>query len=447
VYRFTLSLLLSISIPVSAQLAGSGVYLVPILPEPTAYGLEIIRAEHWQAPAPGDRNRLSAAMPAQQNSELDNRRDSISDYRVLIEELEIEKGPYTDELSEALAGLGHNYQNRGDHENAIDAFRRSIHLTRINRSPFAEEQIPLLNSLRESLLAERMWGELDQLQEYIYLVHRRALEPGDSRLEQATQNYVAWQRSAYLQNIGDIGSRLLTLSHLFSKALLTLEQQSAPHSLRLPQLHETLQLAYLLDLHDDDQQPEFTVQVRQPGMSPAFTADETRLQRLQEQNYRSGLRAAKNLVEAAEQEAPGVRAEALVARGDWYQWQDKRISARRSYTEAYNLLTSTPTGGQLDNERRKLFDEPTELPDDFIYLPNIQFDERKPRGRAKVRFTVSRDGRLRDLEVLELSPEDRGAEIALRKMLRRLYFRPRLEDGEAMEAVGVEREYIFFDKP
>lgn len=86
-----------------------------------------------------------------------------------------------------------------------------------------------------------------------------------------------------------------------------------------------------------------------------------------------------------------------------------------------------------------------ELPDDLVFLPTALLDQRQPRGRARVRFDVSRSGKLRNLEVLSLSPEDRGAELSLRRMLRQLHFRPRFENGKAVETDGIEREYIFFD--
>lgn len=428
-HRLALSLLL-VTASTTAQISSPPGAITPRLPESTAYGLEIIRAEQWHPAAGGDEPDATPNEPHIQQG--------LADYQALIEALEIEQGPYADQLAEVLSGLGYNYQRLGEHEQAIDSFSRSIHLTRINRGPFAEEQIPLLHSLRTSMLAEAQLEELDQLQEYIYLVHSRALEAGDPRLEQATRDYVQWHRSAYLQDLGNRNHRLLTLYQLSQNALAPAEPTG---SLLIPQILGALQIAYLIDFHHGSRQPEFRVRVYQDRMGDAYTAEELRLQRLRETNYRNGLRAAREIVEAAERETPEIRARALVAQGDWYRWQNKRVSARRSYIEAYQLLA-----GDHETVRSELFAEPTELPDDFIYLPDAGLDKREPRGRARVRFDVNRDGRLQQPEILEMVPEDdRGVEIALRRKLRNLYFRPRLEDGQPVDTEGVEREYIFFD--
>lgn len=159
-HRLALSLLLVAAASSSAQITSPTGSMVASPPEPTVYGLELIRAEHWR---PQSRDHQTHALPADA-ADHNASRDSIAEYRTLIRDLETEQGPYTGELAEVLTGLGHNYQNLGEHQSAIDSFRRSIHLTRVNRGPFTEEQIPLLDSLRESLLAEEKMGELDQLQ-------------------------------------------------------------------------------------------------------------------------------------------------------------------------------------------------------------------------------------------------------------------------------------------
>lgn len=430
--RLILCLALVSSASATAQFSPFGNSVVPRPPEPTAYGLEIIRAEQWH---PGEDSDGGGSPPVSP--------ESIERYRELIEQLEIAEGPYADGLAEALSGLAYNYQNLGKHQQAIDAFKRSIHLTRISRGPFVEEQIPLLDSLRESLFANRQLIELDRLQEYIYLVHRQALEPGDPRREQATSDYVEWQRSAYLQDLGDDGyRRLLTLHQLYDDALAALKEDEAPQSMQQPLLQGALQVAYLMALDSLGQQPEIQVQIHRSNIpGPVYNAERERLQLLRERSYRHGLRVAKDLVEASAEEAPTVRARALVAQGDWYQWQSHRGRAINTYTEAHALLDD-------EDELQRLFGEPTELPDNFVFLPGIELAQRTPRGRAQVRFTVDRHGRLRDMELLSLEPEgDRGAEIALRKMLRNLRFRPRLENGEAVETSAIEREYIFFDSP
>lgn len=298
--KLALSLLLLATTPVMAQLSSHTGSLVAPPPDPTAYGLEIIRAEHWRPKgATAEVVPGANATPIQDNEKGDKENSgTIANYQAMIRELEIEQGPYADDLAEAFAGLAYNYQHSGDHTQAVDSFKSAIHLTRINRGPFTEDQLPMLDAMRDSLLTEGRMEDLDPLQEYIYFVHRRGLEPGDERLLQATRDYVQWQRSAYLQDPNDGGERLLTLEKLFSDTLDTLEQQGAPAAALLQPLHGALQIAYLLDFHGGNRQPDFQIQFRQSNM-PRHSAEESRLRQLQQVNYRKGLRTAKELVDAA----------------------------------------------------------------------------------------------------------------------------------------------------
>lgn len=432
-------LLLITSANCAAQFAPSAIAVRAGELQPTAYGLEVIRAELWQ---PGE-----GPGPAGAQADTALAADSIANYRAQIKALEIEQGPYATGLAEALAGLGHNYRAMGDFDGAIRSFKRAVHLNRINRGPYTRNQMPLLDSLRESLFAAEKMQELDGLQEYIYRVHRKVLEPGDPQLQAATRDYVAWQRSAYLQELGGGEERLQTLDKLFDDTLDKLKQQDAPPANLMEPLNESLKLAYLLGDSSERQLEVFSAQFNQSPLVPhpvmvTSAAGESPQEQLRQINYRKGLRLARELTETAGQD-PQRRARALVAKGDWYRWHNKRHSARRSYREAYELL-----GGVADAEalRNELFAAPTELPANLTYRPDIQLEEREPRGRARVRYTVTRSGRLENLEILEITPEeDRGARIVLSRLLRSMVFRPRLENGEAVETEGVERAYVFFD--
>ncbi|MFC4878253.1 energy transducer TonB [Microbulbifer halophilus] len=434
------SLLLIASATCAAQYATSAISLRDRDSPPTAYGLEIVRAERWQP------DESPAAGPA----DTDNRLaiDSIANYRARIKAMEIEQGPYATGLPEALTGLAHNYREIGDFDGAVRSFKRAVHLTRIERGPYSRDQLPLLESLRESLFAADRLRELDGLQEYIYRVHREVLEPGDPELHAATRDYIAWHRSAYLRELGNEEERLQTLDKLFESRLSDLRQRDAPpHSLLEP-LTDSLKLTYLLGDMSAERLDAFSVQFGRSPLLPhpamyASAAGESPRQRLRQINYRKGLRLAGELAEAAGED-PETHARALVARGDWYRWHNKRHSARRSYREAYAALGGSEAGEAL---RRELFASPTELPANRVYRPDIQLEKREPRGRARVRYTVSRNGHPKDLEILEMTPEeDRGARIVLTRLLHAMAFRPRLEDGEPVKTESVEREYVFFDE-
>ena len=59
-------------------------------------------------------------------------------------------------------------------------------------------------------------------------------------------------------------------------------------------------------------------------------------------------------------------------------------------------------------------------------------------------FDISRVGRVRDVEIVEIAaPNSDDARIALYGMLREIRFRPRVSNGEVVAVESVVREYRF----
>ena len=82
---------------------------------------------------------------ADDNATAELARDTRSeDYRQAIKDLESNQGAYADQLSEYLLSLGLSLQQSGAHQDAIDAFKRGVHLARINDGLYSARQIPLL---------------------------------------------------------------------------------------------------------------------------------------------------------------------------------------------------------------------------------------------------------------------------------------------------------------
>jgi hypothetical protein len=74
-------------------------------------------------------------------------------YQFYITDLENRFGPYAPGLAEQLLGLGASYQNRGLHEQAIEVFKRGVHVSRVNNGLQSAEQIPLLQRMISSPVA------------------------------------------------------------------------------------------------------------------------------------------------------------------------------------------------------------------------------------------------------------------------------------------------------
>jgi hypothetical protein len=123
---------------------------------------------------------------------------------------------------------------------------------------------------------------------------------------------------------------------------------------------------------------------------------------------------------------------------DWHLWYGNKRRAAKSYGLAWQLL-ETDVGGQY---RQAWFGEPVELPaGDILYAGAATDAEPSESESIKARFSVSEQGRPREIETpLEAGLEQEGSH-RLRRLLKKARFRPRMEAGELVVTPQVQREY------
>lgn len=132
--------------------------------------------------------------------------DSINSFAIELEAqaivaLESEYGPYDFRLQEPLGNLGRQLQEAGKHEEALIAFDRALHVTRINRGLYDESQIEVVDSLIESNSALANWDSVDRHYRYLQHLYRRLYHVDDPRLEIGLQKVVSWHVSALNVNL------------------------------------------------------------------------------------------------------------------------------------------------------------------------------------------------------------------------------------------------------
>src|SRR5690606_13392289 len=132
------------------------------------------------------------------------------------------------------------------------------------------------------------------------------------------------------------------------------------------------------------------------------------------------------------------RIEAMAALGDWYQMHDRRQAAQRTYRDAYMLMAEHE---QADTLLEQQFGR-------IAFLPTFsRFDEQRKqalglnpdsgarRGYIDLSFSVSKYGRVNDVQVLAEEPEGmERVENQVASHLRAFTIRPRIVDGEAVNS-------------
>ena len=152
--------------------------------------------------------------------------------------------------------------------------------------------------------------------------------------------------------------------------------------------------------------------------------------------FRVGQAALREVITAYETtgDDPYGLAEALANLGDWYILFERRRIAEEHYIRAWELLAEQENAEELQS---RLFGQ-------VVPIPTFETEPRTilrrgtellspadlQEGMADLRFTVTRSGETRNVELLtEETPENSGQVTRVARELRQIKFRPVIEDG------------------
>jgi len=376
---------------------------------------------------------LEGASAAGERSVIDRGEEQA--YRKAISAMESSRGAYAPELSEQLLSLGLTLQSQGRHEEAVDLFKRGVHLARINNGLYSAEQIPLLQGQINSHIALGKYFEADDRQQYMYRVQVRSMTSGDART-MALMQQANWQFNAYMLDLGPLASsRLMNMWDLYRLALNDIITREGDTSAELlPPLHGMLRAQYLIsgfNPEDHSHSSPDDLGARQ---------EQNRFNAYRAQSFQKGtavITAIHDIEQKNEGEHSIAAAGALVMLGDWQLWHDEKEDAWQTYQLAMVELAERDDA-QIQVDR--LLGTPVALPDvDGVRpLPPAVDTE---QGNILLEFGVNDRGRVVNLERLENTASTGKANRLMRK-LRKTRFRPRFEAGERIETEKVVRAYV-----
>lgn len=434
--RQILPLLLAACVPASSPLAGPQTEccssIVPEFPPATAYGANITRTGNPRngyvpyAPIPPDAIATEG--------ELITR----------IEALQNTHGPYSSHLVPELSDLGAARFGKQEFAESMSAYDRAIHLLRINRGLATPLQIPLVELSIEAKLQQGELVAADRQHEYLYRLQREAQDVAAPEMLAAVQQYADWQRTAYLAELDKHRyARLVDMIDLFSNTSEAVAEAEGEYSpALLPYLEGKLTAQYLLSIYPGEKERGLRVEMHQRDDVDLPTLKRLRFLRFRDHNYRYGERNIKRMLSIVEHQSPADKqqeAELLVALGDWYQWHRRYALALRTYRDAWQRMKAEPGG---DAWLGQTFGSPVELPADIVFQPGRIPLRLHNSARVIARFKVTRHGEAKSIQIEEPSSSDNQSAVTHGyKYLRDMRFRPRLEDGKAVEAVGIERSY------
>ena len=318
------------------------------------------------------------------------------------------------ELIDPLHALGRTNLEAERPDDAADALERAVHVSQVNAGPQNLGQVELLDDLSEAYYQLGDFKQADALQRYSVGLHQRVYhEDDDSRLVPAL-----YRRAYWLNRMG----MFMREQAVYAQIIRIIERADGRRSLDLI--------------------PALTALARTFVYSPEKDAKAQGERRL---------RRAISIARENEEAPVPMYADTEISLGDYYNLLGERTGARRAYKRAWELLDVDDL--ELAAIRDERFAQPTPLNNQSVRPEETQFSESVAEfneqyasgteaGYVSVAYDVSRRGRVRNVRVVESVPAGLRDEEAVR-WVKRFVFRPRFEDGAAVETPDQLYRYEF----
>ena len=375
-----------------------------------------------------------------------------SAYLKKLDEIELAGGPYTNALGEPLLDLARNYSKRGEHDAALQLYRRALHIVRINDGLYSARQQPVVRDILDSLRALGDLKALDDSYGYFFRLYGNGEPPLTELRLRAALEYLRWQREALrLELDGENKRRLLKLVQL-NERLLETTWADPSHRLQ-DQWHLTI--SQLRNLYLVQSRVVFAMALSGTSTGGSIASasalgkqidfDQRRLESIKRGIVSRGQRLLEQFIAASAGDKVDLsveqRTRAVLELADWYQWHGKFGEAGRHYEAVVRMLARAGESALL----QAWFGNPVELPDNGAYWQPPDLPEDGHYAVAEAIFNVTSRGRATGISVSARRPEDQVLVSRLRRKLASTRFRPRYSDGRAVSTEKLMREYELYN--
>jgi len=340
---------------------------------------------------------------------------AIQNFTSSVEILEIVEDRLNGALVNPLKGLGAAQLGSGRPDLAQDTFNRAAHITHVNDGPHNLGQVEILESLAETFIRMGETKEARSILDRIHIINVKHFERNPMGLLPSLMNRASWQhRAGYYSEERTSYRRAIRIveSSAGSKDPMLVEP--------LRRLGESF---YYLD-----------VNMATPNQQGFLSTGEMYLKR------------ASRIAEKSEDFGWRDLAETKVALADYYTFTESQSRSRKIYRAVWESLSEGDDKLALRNE---LFADPVAIRMDSlpVYAGGISSSGSSRSdliaGRIIVRYNVSSRGRVRELRTEAIPAEFTDMQRMVHREIRRRIFRPRIADGEAVDANELIHEHAF----
>lgn len=398
----------------------------------------------------------------------------IKRHEQLILEIELNGGPFAEQLPQQLLSLGTTLQSGGDFEKAQEYFDQALHITRVNHGLFSETQIPFVKFSIDNQLRQGNLLAADEQQRYLFYLNQRNHQGNIAALLPALEDFAEWNifafsapvvapaLSLYDANAGEKAEpvdeamfrveRLINAQHIYWSIAQILVANFGVGDPRLLDAEKRIALTNYFFATTIATEAD-TLNLSTANIpATATTTGVGSAPMLGNMGYRQGreaLERRRNYILEMQNVPAEDKLRASLDLSDWMLYFSRqRMKAIESYAVNRAEFVGSMTPEALDAVLNPAL--PEQLPS-FIKptwsraalgLPDEQAIQYK--GHIDVQINLNRFGKPTAVEVLGRSnSEVKLVEQRLLRGLRRAQFRPRFENGELKSSDTVQARYYY----
>lgn len=400
--------------------------------------------------------------------------ESIKRHEQLVLEVELNGGPFSEQLPQQLLSLGLTLQSSGDFEKAQEQFDQALHITRVNHGLFSEAQIPFVKFSIDNQLRQGNLLAADEQQRYLFFLNQRNHQGNSAALLPALEDFAEWNIFAFSAPVsapalslsgGNAGEkaapadeamfrveRLINAQHIYWSIAQILVANFGVGDPRLLDAEQRIALTNYFFATTIATEAD-TLNLSTASIpATATTTGVGSAPMLGNMGYRQGrdaLERRRNYMMEMDSVTAEDKLRASLDLSDWMLYFSRqRMKAVESYATNRADFMNSMTPEALDAVLSPAL--PEQLPS-FIKpawsraalgLPAEQ--ALQYRGHIDVEMNLNRFGKPTTVEVLGRSnPEVKLVEQRLLRGLRRAQFRPRFENGELKTSDTVHARYYY----
>ena len=323
------------------------------------------------------------------------------------------------DLVNPLRGLGAAQLASGRPDLALESFNRARHVSHVNEGPHNLDQVGIIESLAEIYIYIGEYETAYALQDRVYELYARKYSVNSEDIIPALYKRAEWQHRVHMYG---------RERDSYRRIIKIIEENHGKDELELIRPLTGLAKAYL---YVGDYDREYT-------RENTLTSGEIFVKR------------AKRIAEEHPDATWEIQENTYLQLADFYIYSGKPGKAQRAYVETWDLLSEDDE--RLNNRYNHL---ETLVLLQGIYPPKYfgvdedsdvaGDDEQFEQGKIVTKFKVDVRGRAMKFEIIESYPPGiEEMEKDLLREMRRLIYRPRLEDRMVVETDNMTYTHEFF---